>query len=147
MLDVHEAVSTEPPPPAESDALPQDPEDKGRGNRDLLVWMQYVTLRQEHQSKRRTISHHRGTMQETRPPDDFLQPCSRDNWMYRCKSVETSVCTRRLSWAGTLLRISWAGTLLRMSGGRGCQIKPCSGTLRVQCGEDGARKRKSGSIA
>ena len=26
-------------------------------------------------------SHHRGIAQETRPSDDLVQPCSRDNWM------------------------------------------------------------------
>ena len=54
------------------------------------------------------------------------------------ESIETTLRT---------LRLLWAGMLLRMSGGRGRQSESGSETVRVQCGEDGVERRKSGSIA
>ena len=64
----------------ESRALSQDPDGKGRSNRSPSVWMQYVnprpgTLRQtSYRIPPSLASHHRGAAQETRPPDDFVQP-------------------------------------------------------------------------
>ena len=52
----------------------------------LLYGCNTGTLRQEHYSQLRTVhhrpglaSHHRGTAQDTRPSDDLVQPCPRDN--------------------------------------------------------------------
>ena len=81
MLDAYQAVPTGALRPTESSALPQDPNGKGRGNRGPLVWMQYVDpspgmLRQTpHRTPPGLASHHRSVAQETRPPDDLVQPC------------------------------------------------------------------------
>ena len=81
MLDVYQAVLTGALPPTESRALPQDSDGKGRSNRSPSVWMQYVnpppgTLRQtSYRTPPDLASHHRGAAQETRPPDDLVQPC------------------------------------------------------------------------
>ena len=54
---------------------------KGRSNRSHFVWMQYVdpppgTLKQtSYRTPQGLASHHRGAAQETRPPDDLVQPC------------------------------------------------------------------------
>ena len=62
-------------------ALSQDPDGKGRSNRSPPVWMQYVdpppgTLRQtSYRTPPGLASYHRGAAQETRPPDDLVQPC------------------------------------------------------------------------
>ena len=56
----------------------------------------------------------------------------------RCKSIETTLRTRRLLWAEALIR---------MSGGRLPKSESCSETLRVQCGEDGVGRIRSGPIA
>ena len=61
--------------------LSQDPDGKGRSNRSPPVWMQYVdpppgTLRQtSYRTPPGLASHHRSAAQETRPPDDLVQPC------------------------------------------------------------------------
>ena len=57
----------------------------------------------------------------------------------RCESIETTLRTRRLLWAGTLIR---------MSGGR-LPKRIVSGNLEgvVQCGEDGMERRKSEPFA
>ena len=82
MLDTHQAVLTGALRPTESRALSQDPDGKGRSNRSPSVWMQYVdpspgTLPQTScRTPAGLASHHRGAAQETRPPDDPVQPCS-----------------------------------------------------------------------
>ena len=81
MMDAHQAVPTEALRPIEIRALSQDPNGKNRGNRGPLVWMQYMdpspgVLRQTpHHTPSSLASYHRGTAQETRPSDDFVQPC------------------------------------------------------------------------
>ena len=81
MLDAHQAVPTGTLRPTESRAPPQDPYGKGRGIRGPIVWMQYMdpslgTLRQTpHLTPLGLASYHRGTAKETRPSDDFVQPC------------------------------------------------------------------------
>ena len=54
----------------------------------------------------------------------------------RCESIETKLRTRRLLWAGTLIRMS-GGRLPKRTG---------FGNLEgaVQCGEDGVGRRKGG---
>ena len=64
-----------------SRALSQDPDGKGRSNRSPPVWMQYVdpppgTLRQtSYRTPPGLALHHRSAAQETRPPDNLVQPC------------------------------------------------------------------------
>ena len=67
--------------PTESRALSQDPDGKDRSNRSPSVWKQYVdpppgTLRQtSYRTPPGLALHHRGAAQETRLPDDLVQPC------------------------------------------------------------------------
>ena len=67
--------------PTESRSLSQDPDDEGRINRRPSVWMQSVdpppgTLCQtSYRTPPGLASHHRSAAQETRPPDDLVQPC------------------------------------------------------------------------
>ena len=82
LLDAHQAVLTGALRPTESRALSQDPDGKGRSNRSPSVWMQYVdplpgTLRQNSYRTPPGLAshHHRSAAQETRPPDDLVQPC------------------------------------------------------------------------
>ena len=83
---------------------------KGRGNRGPLVWMQYVdpspeTLRQTpHRAPPSPSSYHRGTAQETRPSE--MTSYNRALEISRRESIETTLRTRMLLWAGTLLRMS-----------------------------------------
>ena len=72
--------------------------------------MQYVdplpgTQRQRlpHLTPPGPASHHRGTAQKIRPSDDLVQ---RALEITRCESIETTLRTRRLLWAGSLIRMS-----------------------------------------
>ena len=80
--------------------------------------------------------HHRVSFRsigaQLKGPDHRMTSYNRALEITRCESIETTLRTRRLFWAGTLIL---------MSGG-GCQSKSCSATLRVQCGEDGVGKKK-----
>ena len=84
---------------------PQDSDGKGRSNRSPSVWMQYVdpppgTLRQSsYRTPPGLASHHRGAAQETTSYNRALE-------ITRCESIETTLRTRRLLWAGSLLRMS-----------------------------------------
>ena len=106
---MHQAVLMGALRPTESRALSQDPDGKGRSSRSPFVWMQYVdpppgTLRQtSYRTPPGLASHHRGAAQEARPPDDLV---NRALEITRCESIETTLRTRRLLWAGTLLRMS-----------------------------------------
>ena len=93
----------------ESRALSQDTDGKGRSNRSPSVWIQYVdpppeTLRQtSYRTPPGLASHHRGAAQETR---HRMTSYNRALEIIRCESIETRLRTRRLLWAGTLLRMS-----------------------------------------
>ena len=106
MLDAHQAVLTGALRLTESRALSQDPDGKGRSNRSPSVWMQYVdpppgTLRQSSYGTSPGLAwHHRSAAQETRPPDDLVPLIT------GCENIGTTLRTRRLLWAGTLLRMS-----------------------------------------
>ena len=103
MLDAHQAVPTGALRPTESRAFPQDPNGKGRGNRGRLLYgCNTWTLRQEHYAKLRIGAQHKS-------PDHRMTSYNRPLEITRCESIETTLRTRRL------LR---AGTLIRMSGGR-----------------------------
>ena len=74
----------------------------------LLYGCSTWTLRQEHSAKLRTV-HHRVLLringaQRKRP--DHRMTSYRALEMTRCESIETTLRTRRLLWAGTLLRMS-----------------------------------------
>ena len=96
--------------PTESSALPQDPNGKGRGNRGPPIWMQYVgsppgTLRQTpHRTPPGLAWHNRDTAQET--TDHRMTSYNRVLEITRCENIETTLRTRRLLWAGTLIRMS-----------------------------------------
>ena len=106
----------------------------------LLYGCSTWTLRQEHYAKLRTV-HHRVLLRiigtQRKRPDHRMTSYNRALEITRCESIETTLRTRRLLWAGTLIRMS----------GVGCQIESCSETLRVQCGEDRVGRRKNRPIA
>ena len=66
-------------------------------------------LRQEHDAKLRTV-HHRVLLRiigaQRKRPDHRMTSYNRALEITRCESIETTLRTRRLLWAGTLLRMS-----------------------------------------
>ena len=101
------------------------------------------TLRQEHYycAKLRTV-HHRVLLRiigaHRERSDHRMTLYNRALELTGCESIETTLRTRRLLWAGSFIRMSGAG---------GCRSESCLESLRVQCGEDGVGSRKSGPIA
>ena len=75
----------------------------------LLYGCSTWTLRQEHYAKLRTV-HHRVLLRiiwaQRKRPDHRMTSYNRALEITRCESIETPLRTRRLLWAGTLLRIS-----------------------------------------
>ncbi|CAM9571523.1 unnamed protein product, partial [Ascophyllum nodosum] len=67
------------------------------------------TLRQELYAKLRTV-HHRVLLRiigaQRKRPDHRMTSYNRALEITRCESIETTLRTRRLLWAGTLIRIS-----------------------------------------
>ena len=67
------------------------------------------TLRQEHYAKFRTV-HHRVLLRiigaQRKRPDHRMTSYNRSLEITRCESIETTLRTGRLLWAGTLLRMS-----------------------------------------
>ena len=98
------------------------------------------TLHQEHGFKPRTV-HHRVLLRligaRGKRPDYQITSNTRVLEITRCGGNETTLLT---------ITLSWAAVLIRMSGGW-LPNKSCSEILRVQCGMDGAGRRKSGPIA
>ena len=80
----------------------------------LLYGCSTSTLRQEHYAKLRTL-HHRVVLRiigaQRKRPDHRMTSYNRALEITRCESIETTLRTRRLLWAGTLLRMS-GGRLL-----------------------------------
>ena len=75
----------------------------------LLYGCSTWTLRQEHYAKLRTVHHRvllRITGAQRKKPDHRLTSYNRALEITRCESIETKLCTRKLLWAGTLLRMS-----------------------------------------
>ena len=67
------------------------------------------TLRQEHYAKLRTVHHLvllRVIGAQRKTPEDRITTYNRALEITRCKSIDTTLRTRRLLWAGTLLRMS-----------------------------------------
>ena len=106
----------------------------------LLYGCSPWTLCQEHYAKLRTV-HNRVLLRiigaQRKRPGHQITSYNRALEITRCESIETTLRTRRLLGAGTFLR---------MSGGR-LPSESFSETLRVQYGEDGVGRRKSGPIA
>ena len=75
----------------------------------LLYGCSTWTLRQEHYAKIRTV-HHRVLLRiigaQRKRPDHRMTTYNRALEITRCESIETTLRTRRLLWAGTLLRMS-----------------------------------------
>ena len=75
----------------------------------LLYGCSTWTLRQEHYAKLRTV-HHRVLLRiigaQRKRPDHRMTSYNRALEITRCESIETTFRTRRLLWAGTLLRMS-----------------------------------------
>ena len=75
----------------------------------LLYGCSTWTLRQEHYAKLRTV-HHRVLLRvigaQRKTPDHGMTSYNRALEITRCESIETTLRTRRLLWAGTLLRMS-----------------------------------------
>ena len=75
----------------------------------LLYGCSTWTLRQEHYAKLRTV-HHRVLLRiigaQRKRPDHRMTLYNRALEITRCESIETTLRTRRLLWAGTLLRMS-----------------------------------------
>ena len=76
----------------------------------LLYGCSTWTLRQEHYAKLRTV-HHRVLLRiigaQRKRPDHRMTSYNRALEITGCESIETTLRTRRLLWAGTLLRIEW----------------------------------------
>ena len=74
----------------------------------LLYGCSTWTLREEHYAKLRTV-HHRVLLHiigaQRKRPDHRMASYNRALEITGCKSIETTLRTRRLLWAGTLLRI------------------------------------------
>ena len=75
----------------------------------LLYGCSTWTLRQEHYAKFRTV-HHRVLLRiigaHRKRPDHRMTSYNRALEITGCESIETTLQTRRLLWAGTLLRMS-----------------------------------------
>ena len=75
----------------------------------LLYGCSTWTLRQEHYAKLRTV-HHRALLRiigaQRKRPDHWMTSYNRALEITRCESIETTLRTRRLLWAGTLLRMT-----------------------------------------
>ena len=75
----------------------------------LLYGCSTWTLRQEHYAKLRTV-HHRVLLRiigaQRKRPNHWMTSYNRALEITRCESIETTLRTRRLLWAGTLIRMS-----------------------------------------
>ena len=91
------------------------------------------TLRQEHYAKLRTV-HHRVLLRiiGRKRPDHRMTSYNRALEISRCESIEITLRTRRLLWAGTLIR---------MSDGRRPKLSHNRKPWRVQSEEDGVGRR------
>ena len=75
----------------------------------LLYGCSTWTLRQEHYAKLRTVHHWvllRIIGAQRKRPDHRMTPYNKALEITRCESIETTLRTRRLLWAGMLIRVS-----------------------------------------
>ena len=81
---------------------------KAKAIEALLYGCSTWTLRQEHYAKLRTV-HHRVLLRiigaQRKRPDHRMTSYNRAFEITRCESIETTLRTRRLLWAGALLRM------------------------------------------
>ena len=82
---------------------------KAKAIEALLYGCSMWTLRQEHYAKVRTV-HHRVLLRiigaQRKRPDNRMTLYNRALEITPCKSIEKTLRTRRLLWAGTLIRMS-----------------------------------------
>ena len=82
---------------------------KAKAIEALLYGCSTWTLRQEHYAKLRTV-HHRVLLRiieaQRKRPDHWMTSYNRALEITRCESIATTLRTRRLLWAGTLIRMS-----------------------------------------
>ena len=109
MLDAHQAVPAGALRSTESRPLPQNRMVKAEVIEALLYGCSTWTLRQEHYAKLRTV-HHRVLLRiigaQRKVPDNRMTLYNRALKIIECESIETTLRTRRLLWAGTLLRMT-----------------------------------------
>ena len=75
----------------------------------LLYGCSTCTFRQEHYAKLRTVHHRvllRNIWAQRKRPDHRVTLYNRALEIIRCERIETTLCTRRLLWAGTLIPMS-----------------------------------------
>ena len=88
---------------------------KAEAIKALLYGCSTWTLRQEHYVKLRKVNHRvflRIIGAQRKRPDHRMTSYNRALEITRCKNIETTLRTRRLLWAGTLIRMS-GGRLLK----------------------------------
>ena len=140
MLDAHQAVPAGALRPTEVALSLKTRIVKAEEIEALLYGYSTWTLRHEHCAKLRIV-HRRVLLRiigaQRKRPDHRMTSYNRALEITQCESIETTLRTRRLLWAGTLIR---------MSGGR-LPRRIVFGNLKVQCGEDGVGRRNSGPIA
>ena len=108
----------------------------------LLCGCSTWTLRHEYYAKLRTV-HHRVLLciigAQRKRPDHRMTSYNRALEIIRCETIETTLRTRRLSWAGTLIR---------MSGGRLPKKRIMFGNLEgaVRRGRGGKEKEKTNCL-
>ena len=106
----------------------------------LLHGFNTRTVCDEHNCKARTVHHWvllRIIGTQRKRPDPRMTSENRALEITRSRSIKTTLFTRRLLWAGALIRLC----------GGGCQSELCLETSRVQCGEDGVGSKECGPIA
>ena len=142
MLDAHQAVPAGALRPTEVALSLKTRIGKAEEIKALLYGCSTWTLRQEHCAKLRIV-HRRVLLRiigaQRKRPDHWMTSYNRALEITQCESIEMTLRTRRLLWAGTLIQMS-------VSGGRLSKRIVC-GNLKVQCGEDGVGRRNSGPIA
>ena len=115
---------------------------KAEANEALLYGCSTWTLRQERYAKLGTV-YHRVLLwmigAQRKRPDRRMTSYNRALEITGCESIETTLRTRRLLWAGGGRLSEWAAG--------GCQSESYWETFGVQCGEDGVGRRKSGPTA
>ena len=109
MLDAHQGVPTRALRPAESGALTQDLNGKGRDNRSPAEWMRHVDPSPGSllQARHRTPTGLLRIIEARRKrPDHRITSYNRALEITGCKSIETTLHTRRRFWTEVLIRMS-----------------------------------------
>ena len=109
MLDARQAVSTRALRPTKSSALLHNPNGKSRGNRGPSMYgCSTWTICQEHYAKLHTV-HYQVLLRiigtRRKRPDHRITSYNLALEITRCESIKTMLRTRRLLWAGALIRM------------------------------------------